>query len=392
MKTKTRFRTGRHTGMGARIQRKSRGWKSSWTQRLTRQFFSWIIFRAYACEKWGFRQTQCLYSLPWRPKLRDLPEDKNYKFPVQRTHWLSRTSCRKFWWFDYSRSQSSQWRLWISKQSSTCNRGAGRGHPIDPVVSVQKKNFSGNRKELAEVLGAEQEAWSHLHWQFLGIWQGLWRSFLESLYVHTTQIGNKWDCWKSSAQSKGRHFRRIVAIRSGWKLVGRFHGMLFPICETFKISGLMGRLHTKDVLERTNHSVWFTGWVLPYFCERPVKNPSIWKESLTWIVPWIRSVRVWNLEGWHHGCRHWGVGNDGRMGNLLEKTQCERGDISQRKGEFIFPIADGRIKLLEEIRNWEHPPWYGIDQFEERVILTFLENQKGLFHHLKTHFRMPVKR
>ena len=29
----------------------------------------------------------------------------------------------------------------------------------------------------------------------------------------------------------------------------------------------------------------------PIFCERPVKNPSIWKESLTWIVPWIRSVR-----------------------------------------------------------------------------------------------------
>ena len=26
-----------------------------------------------------------------------------------------------------------------------------------------------------------------------------------------------------------------------------------------------------------------------------------------------------------------------------------------------------------------------------RVILTFLENQKGLFHNLKTHFRMPVK-
>ena len=46
---------------------------------------------------------------------------------------------------------------------------------------------------------------------------------------------------------------------------------------------------------------------------------------------------------------------------------------------------------LEEIRIWEHPPWYGIDQFKEKVILTFLENQKGLFHNLKTHFRMPVK-
>ena len=36
---------------------------------------------------------------------------------------------------------------------------------------------------------------------------------------------------------------------------------------------------------------------LPYFCERPVKNPSISKERLTWIVPWIRFVRGGNLEG-----------------------------------------------------------------------------------------------
>ena len=27
------------------------------------------------------------------------------------------------------------------------------------------------------------------------------------------------------------------------------------------------------------------------------QNPSIWKESLTWIVPWIRFVRGENLEG-----------------------------------------------------------------------------------------------
>ena len=48
----------------------------------------------------------------------------------------------------------------------------------------------------------------------------------------------------------------------------------------------------------------------------------------------------------HDGCKKkgcHGVGNDGRIGNLIEKTQCERGDISQRKN--IFPVADGRIKL-----------------------------------------------
>ena len=47
---------------------------------------------------------------------------------------------------------------------------------------------------------------------------------------------------------------------------------------------------------------------------------------------------------------------------------------------------------LEELKTWEHLPWYGIDQFKEKVILIFLENQMGLFHNLTTHFRMLVKR
>ena len=64
------------------------------------------------------------------------------------------------------------------------------------------------------------------------------------------------------------------------------------------------------------------GWVLTYFCERPVKNPSIWKECLTWIVltwivPRICFVRGGNLERWRADRRPWGVGNDGRIGNLL---------------------------------------------------------------------------
>ena len=68
-----------------------------------------------------------------------------------------------------------------------------------------------------------------------------------------------------------------------------------------------------------------------YLCEVSVPNPSIWKESLTWIVRRIRLVRGWNLEWWRTGRRPWGVGDDGRIGNLLEKTQCERGDISQTR-------------------------------------------------------------
>ena len=39
------------------------------------------------------------FSLPERPKLRDLPEDQDHKGSVQKTHWQSRASCRKLWWF-----------------------------------------------------------------------------------------------------------------------------------------------------------------------------------------------------------------------------------------------------------------------------------------------------
>ena len=81
---------------------------------------------------------------------------------------------------------------------------------------------------------------------------------------------------------------------------------------------------------------WLIDWVLPYFCERPVKNPSIWKESLTWIVPRIRLVHGGNLEGWLNSCRHWEVGNDGRIRNLLWKTQCTGSNIFQRKMENSF--------------------------------------------------------
>ena len=53
--------------------------------------------------------------------------------------------------------------LRISKQSPICSRGAGFSHSMDPGVSVQKQNFTRNPAQLAKVLGAREEAKSHLH-------------------------------------------------------------------------------------------------------------------------------------------------------------------------------------------------------------------------------------
>ena len=70
--------------------------------------------------------------------------------------------------------------------------------------------------------------------------------------------------------------------------------------------------------------------------------------------------------------------------------------------EVIFPKQNG--KFIFSSRRWtNHTFWKrsGTENIRlgtastnsrERVTLTFLENQKGLFHNLTTHFRMPVKR
>ena len=118
-------------------------------------------------------------------------------------------------------------------------------------------------------------------------------------------------------------------------------------------------------------------------------------KSLTWIVLRIRSVRVGNLEG------------DVVIADLEELVTMDASEIYSKRvnakevifpkqGEFIFPIADGRIKKKKTLGEGQdlrtstlvrHRPIQG-----ERVTLTFFENQKGLFHNLEAHFRMPVKR
>ena len=73
------------------------------------------------------------------------------------------------------------------------------------------------------------------------------------------------------------------------------------------------------------NSIWFSVWVLPYNCEGSVKHPSIWKESLTWVVPRICIVRgceLGRVTYWLHTLRKW------RRWTHLKSTQK---DSTQRK-------------------------------------------------------------
>ena len=164
------------------------------------------------------------------------------------------------------------------------------------------------------------------------------------------------------------------------KVGGQILWNAIPIFETSQICYLMGRRPMKDVLGnhlRAYYSIWVIGWVLPYNFEGSVPNPSIWKESFTWIVPRIRSLRGWNLEGWHIGCGPRRVGNYGRIGNLLKKDPMrKRWYISQTRRNY-FPIADGRIKNpggdqdLRTSTSIRHRPIQG----ESRIV--FLGESQG---------------
>ena len=138
-KRRHRDRTEKPVAWSARMVRRiygeSCGWKCSSSKGRNRDFFSWISFRA--ANKSGIGQAQYLYSFPEGQKLRVLHEDQNNEGSLQKTHWHCRTSSRKCWWLDNSRSQSSQWRTWFSKQSSMCCRGTGSGNSMESISSVQ---------------------------------------------------------------------------------------------------------------------------------------------------------------------------------------------------------------------------------------------------------------
>ena len=142
------------------------------------------------------------------------------------------------------------------------------------------------------------------------------------------------------------------------KVGGQILWNVTPICETSQIY-LMGTPHERR-LGTTHHSVLFIGWVWHHFCQKRDKNPSIWKESLSWIVPWIRVVRGWNLEEWRTGSRHWGVGNDGRIRKSILKDSrvhvrpCGLCWVSEAKAVLmVWPFISTRWKVITP-----HPSTY----------------------------------
>ena len=268
-----------------------------------------------------FGKAQCRHALSEGPNLRYLLANQNYKGFLQKTHWRSSFSSRTLWWLDHSRSQSSQWRLWIGQQSSISRCGTRFGNSVVTILPMWNKNFSGNKKELTKVLGAK-ETKSHLHWQLPRIWQRLWRIILESLLrqrrtERAVRRVKEWDISGTVAVSAGTlNGRRIL-----WNVTA--------ICETFKISCLMGRHPTKGGSEYhltdQFNTVWSNGRTSPYLCEGHMEITSILSKGLAMKIPRLCIVCGRNLERRHCDRRRW------RIGKRWKHLKSMLGDSMRRK-------------------------------------------------------------
>ena len=170
---------------------------------------------------------------------------------------------------------------------------------MDPVVSVPNTNFSGNRKELAKEpdgkpkviytdsslefgKACEDLSWNHCtstphRSETNGIAERAVRRVKEGTSAVLLQSGLNEKWWADSMECC-TYLRNIQDLLSDGKAPyeRRFWETIW-----------------KDQSFRLVH--WLS--ITLFLRTGPIKNPSIGKESLTWIVPWIRIVRGRNLEG-----------------------------------------------------------------------------------------------
>ena len=88
-------------------------------------------------------------------------------------------------------------------------------------------------------------------------------------------------------------------------------------------------------------------------------------------------VRGGNLERWRTDCRPWGSWKRWTHRKSTRKDSMWKRWYFPKKENLLLQSQMDESKHLEEIRNWEHPLWYGIDQFKEESNIDFLGEPEG---------------
>ena len=161
--------------------------------------------------------------------MRHLPEDQDNKGSLQKTHWRSHTSSWTFWWPENSRSQRSQWRMWISKQSSIRCPGTRFGNLIDSILSVQEPKLKLLRKHQRACKSSWSRPGNQKSFTLTRPWNlaKLVKNYLGIIVrQHRTDRKRKWDLLKERHAELKKGYLLYYCNQVWMKMVGGFHGML----------------------------------------------------------------------------------------------------------------------------------------------------------------------
>ena len=182
---------------------------------------------------------------------------------------------------------------------------------MDPVISVQNKNFSGNTKELAKVLNLKSFTLT-IPWNLakpVKIFPGI---IVRLHHTDQKQMGLLKEQCAEYRKAPLPYCRNQVCMKIG----GQIPCNAIPICETFKISGLMGKLHTKGGLENhfKDQSLSLVHWLSITLQLRRTSQESINLERKSYldcssdtlctrgvfgrVTYWLQTLRSWKR--WTH--------------------------------------------------------------------------------------------
>ena len=122
------------------------------------------------------------------------------------------------------------------------------------------------------------------------------------------------------------------------------------------------------------------------------KNPSVWKVLLGLFLGYaLHAGGIWKGDIMVADIEELETMDASEM--YSERLNAKEVLFPRENEKFILPVANGEITLSGKDRELRTPTLIRDHPIRgEKVKEIFLENQKGLFlHHLKTHFRMPVK-
>ena len=167
------------------------------------------------------------------------------------------------------------------------------------------------------------------------------------MYVDdTTQIGNKWDCWESSAQSE-RRYPLLYCCNQVWiKVGGQILSNDSPICETFKISSDGKTPYRRRFGEPFKGPIIPFGSLVEYYPKSAKDHSRIHQFGKKVLPGLFLGYALYAVEIWKGEIMVADLEELETMdaSEIYSKRLNAKEVIFPKQGEFIFPIADGRIK------------------------------------------------